>query len=188
MYILASGLPQNIYSVTNSKTLTFLRRAQKCNLSPLELSTIIQVYSKVFSLPDETIIKMAGLTKGYSYAFQLLGDLVWKNNMKYTEDLMNEYDFALAECSCDKIYSEMSNKDIFFMETITKNHVSTVRELVNELGITLQEFSVYRDRLIKSGILYSPKREYFEIALPRFGEYLARKQDIQMMNDVFMAG
>lgn len=188
VYILASGLPQNVYSVINSRTLTFLQRAQKCNLSPLKLSTVMMEYSKVFSFPDETVMKMARLTKGYSYAFQLLGDLVWKNNMEYTEDLLNEYDSALAEYSYDKIYSEMSNKDIFFMEVITKNHVSTVRELVNELGITLQEFSVYRDRLIKSGILYAPKRGYFEIALPRFGEYLTRKQDLQMVDDAFMIG
>lgn len=188
VYILASGLPQNVYSVINSKTLTFLRRAQKCNLSPLELSTVRQEYSRVFSLPSETVMGMSKLTNGYSYAFQLLGDLVWKNNMEYTEDLLNEYDSALAEYSYDKIYSEMSNKDVFFMEVITKNHFSTVRELVDELGITLQEFSVYRDRLIKSGILYSPKRGYFEIALPRFGEYLTRKHDMQMMNDVFIAG
>lgn len=50
-----------------------------------------------------------------------------------------------------------------------------IEELSLATSIDSKIISVYRDRLIKRGILYSPAYGYIEITLPRFINYLDTK-------------
>lgn len=176
IYILASGLPNNIYNLQDEKTLTFLYRAPKIELAPLNMSTIALEYKKLLNISDETAIQMAKLTKGYSYGYQLLGDLAWKNNKHYDDSLLESYDIKLAEFVYNKIYSELSDKDIQFIETICLENIYNVKDLCSHLHITAKQFSPYRDRLIKKGILAPLKRGEFEVVLPRFSEYIKERK------------
>ena len=67
-----TGLYENINSLQNEKSLTFLYRAAKIELKPLNLRTIAENYHSKLSVDEETALKMARLTKGYSFAFQVL--------------------------------------------------------------------------------------------------------------------
>ena len=78
VYLLMTGLYENIYNLQNEKSLTFLYRAPKVVLEPLNYTAMIAKYKQVFSCEQEKAEEMAKLTKGYSYAFQLLGYLMWK--------------------------------------------------------------------------------------------------------------
>ena len=42
-------------------------------------------------------------------------------------------------------------------------------------GMSSGKFSVYRDRLLKKGIVRSETYGYLELTLPRFGEYVVGK-------------
>ncbi len=75
-----TGLYENIHNLQNEKTLTFLYRAPKIILEPLNYTAMIAKYKQIFSCDKEKAQEMAVLTKGYSYAFQLLGYLVWNND------------------------------------------------------------------------------------------------------------
>ncbi len=176
IYILASGLPNHIYDLQDEKTLTFLYRAPKIEMTPLNIANIRMEYKKLLNINDETAIHMAKLTKGYSYGYQLLGDLVWKNNKQYDESLLEAYDIKLAEFVYDKIYSELSEKDIQFTEAICLKNLYNVKDLCSYLKITPKQFSPYRDRLIKKGIIIPLKRGIFKIALPRFAEYIKERK------------
>ncbi len=56
--------------------------------------------------------EMTGLTKGYPFAFQVLGYLYWENReIKTIEEILAEYDQYLEEYVYDKIWSELSEQD-----------------------------------------------------------------------------
>ncbi len=86
------------------------------------------------------------------------------------------YDIKLAEFVYDKIYSELSEKDIQFTEAIYLKNLQNVKDLCSYLKITPKQFSPYRDRLIKKGIIIPLKRGEFRIALPRFAEYIKERK------------
>ena len=72
VFLLMTGLYENINSLQREKSLTFLYRAAKIELKPLNLRTIAENYHSKLSVDEETALKMARLTKGYSFAFQVL--------------------------------------------------------------------------------------------------------------------
>lgn len=97
---------------------------------------------------------MAKLTKGYSYAYQLLGSLVYENDCILDNKVISKYDKYLEDYVYDKMFAD----------------------LVNDLKISSKDFSPYRDRLIKKGLLVSDKPGEFSLTLPRLKEYINNKQ------------
>lgn len=79
VYLLMTGLYKNISALQNEKSLTFLYRAPKIHLGPLNIGTISEDYQSVLGLDDEKGLALAKLTKGYSFAFQVLGYFTWEH-------------------------------------------------------------------------------------------------------------
>ena len=83
VFLLMTGLYENINNLQNEKNLTFLYRAPKTELKPLNLRIVADNYQQNFNLDLDTADQMAKLTKGYSFAFQVLGYFTWKNGGDY---------------------------------------------------------------------------------------------------------
>ena len=79
IFLLMTGLFENIYDLQNDKALTFLYRAPKIMLEPLSFTAVRKHYMDIFELDQREADKMAALTKGYPFAFQVLGYLYWEN-------------------------------------------------------------------------------------------------------------
>lgn len=104
IFLLMTGLYENIYDLQNDKSLTFLYRAPKLLLEPLNYSSVKNHYSKIFNINSEAADKMTGLTKGYPFAFQVLGYLYWEEReQKSIEDILPEYDQYRDEYVYSKI-------------------------------------------------------------------------------------
>ena len=73
VFLLMTGLYENIYDLQNEKSLTFLYRAPKIELKPLSIPLIMQKYKEIFSLEDSQALDMAKVTEGYPFAYQVLG-------------------------------------------------------------------------------------------------------------------
>ena len=69
VFLLMTGLYENIYTIQNDPALTFLLRTPKINLEPLSLLQISKQYQKVFECDTEMANKLAKTTKGYAFAF-----------------------------------------------------------------------------------------------------------------------
>lgn len=78
VFLLGTGLYENIEELQNEKSLTFLYRAPKIQLKPLNNVAIINKYKTIFNISAKQASQMAGLTKGYPFAFQVLGYLTWR--------------------------------------------------------------------------------------------------------------
>lgn len=143
VFLLATGLYENIDELQNEKNLTFLYRAPK----------------------------MAELTKGYPFAFQVLGYLTWNHEGDY-EAVIDEYEQYLSEFVYDKIWSELSQKDRIVARGIAEVDGGKIKDIRERLGMETNEFNPYRKRLIKKGILSSEMRGYVYFTLPLFDEYV----------------
>lgn len=173
VFLLMTGLYENIYELQNQDTLTFLYRAPKIEMSPLNIGMIMHKYQEIFSLDDEPALKMAKLTCGYPFAFQLLGYLCFKQQTTY-DKVLNEFDAYLEDFVYDKIWSELSELDrnvLIAMAAISQTKVEDIRK---QLNISSSNFSIYRKRLLKKGIVQATKYGHLGFVLPRFKEFVLR--------------
>lgn len=119
------------------------------------------------------------LQKNYAYAYQLLGSILYKNNKnKIGNDFLLIFDQYLSEYVYETIYSGLNAISQKILQTIKKDKPVKLAELVKKLNKPNSFISVYRDNLIKEGVLYSPAYGYIQFALPRFDIYLKMKINI----------
>ena len=114
---------------------------------------------------------MAMLTRGYPFAFQVLGYYTFQNDGDYKSALIN-YRQHLEEYVYDKIWSELSAKDRKVLYVATKTENGKIAEIREMLKMESNEFSPYRERLIKKGLLNGDERGYVKFELPLFEEYV----------------
>lgn len=172
IFLLMTGLYENIFSIQNDPALTFLLRTPKIKLEPLSLAQITKTYQNIFKTDDETSKKLARITKGYAFAFQALGLLYfdYKNSLPL-EKILLKFDDLLDDFVYRKIWSGLSEQDKRVILAITDSKIQ-VAEVCKKLNMTSSTFSKYRERLLNRGIIHSPQHGYVEIILPRFTEVI----------------
>ncbi len=177
IFLLATGLYENIDELQNEKNLTFLYRAPKIQMKPLNQQAIIKKYMNIFQIEREQAAQMAELTKGYPFAFQVLGYLTWNNHGNYRE-VLEEYEQYLSEFVYDKIWSELSPKDRVVARGIAETDSGKIKDIREHLGMETNQFNPYRKRLIKKGILSGEMRGYVYFTLPLFEDYVLENAEI----------
>ncbi|MCQ2362301.1 MAG: ATP-binding protein [Acidaminococcaceae bacterium] len=175
IFLLMTGLYENVYDLQNASTMTFLYRAPKLELGPLNLLLVAEKYKEIFDLSDTDAKAMADLTKGYPYAFQVLGYLCFKQK-KHFDELLTEYDAYLREYVYDKIWSEMSRGDKAVLLAMAKAQGTKVVSVREELTMPSNNFAIYRKRLLKKGVVAVPEYGHLEFVLPRFKEFVLSEQ------------
>ena len=171
VFLLGTGLYENIEELQNEKSLTFLYRAPKIQLKPLNNGAIINKYKTIFHISQESASQMAELTKGYPFAFQVLGYLTWNHDGDY-HAVLDESEQYLSEFVYDKIWSELSAKDRMVAKAIADEKNGKIKDIRGRLGMETNEFNPYRKRLIKKGIVSGEMRGYVYFTLPLFAEYV----------------
>lgn len=171
IFLLMTGLYENIEDLQNEKNLTFLYRAPKITLSSLNMNAIASRYRSLFHLEKEEAAEMANLTKGYPFAFQALGYLTWEKKGTYL-DVKEEYRQYLEEFVYEKIWSELSNKDRQLAKGIAESESKEVNAILERLQLSPQEYSPYRKRLVRKGIIDTGERGKLDFSLPMFDEFV----------------
>ena len=171
IFLLGTGLYENIEELQNEKNLTFLYRAPKIQLNPLNKVAIINKYKNIFKISNQEALEMAELTKGYPFAFQVLGYLTFKNNGDY-KSILDEYMQYLSEIVYDKIWSELSPKDKSLARAIAESKDGKILDIREKLNMETNEFNPYRKRLIRKGIISGEERGYVYFTLPLFDKYI----------------
>lgn len=173
IYFLGTAIPENIDALKNVKFLTFLYRAPRIELTALDMVSIAWRYKSVFDISDEESKRMAKLTMGYSFAFQVLGYIYWKNRPVGDLDmLLPEYDRILAANSYSKIWTELSEKQRDLCRTIAGCGSNKVQDIRDASHMTPNNFNGFRNRLLHMGVLAKSGRGTVAFALPRFAEFI----------------
>ena len=171
VFLLGTGLYENIDELQNEKNLTFLYRAPKIQLKPLNTVAIANKYKSIFKLNEEQASEMANLTKGYPFAFQVLGYLTWNSNGDY-KNVLDDYKQYLSDLVYDKVWSELSEKDRLVAKGISDSSSRKISDIREHLHMTSNEFNPYRQRLIKKGVIDGSHRGFVRFTLPLFEEYI----------------
>lgn len=170
--LVCTGLYENIQEVSNVSNLTFFRRATTIQTTPLNKIRMSEMYKKMLLVDTAVAKEMAQVTMGYAYAYQELGVLYFKK--KETEtlvDLLPELKAELFAYSYEKIWEELTAMDRYFLQLLTDKDEYKREEVLKLMGEKEKNYSVYRDRMIKRGIL-SKRQGYISLALPYFAEYI----------------
>ena len=171
VFLLMTGLYENISELQDEKDLTFLYRAPKIKLQPLNLTAISNKYKEIFEIDDNIAKNMAKATSGYPFAFQVLGYLCWEYKT-FDEHVLNEYAFYLEEYVYNKIWSELSNRDKLLAYGIATAKTQKVSDIKHSAGMTANEFNPYRMRLIKKGLVSGNERGSLHFILPMFDKFV----------------
>lgn len=172
VYLVCTGLYENIQEVSNVKNLTFFRRATTIKTEPLNMARMSEMYKNRLGINHEEAREMAKCTKGYAYAFQKLGALYFKKRSDESlEHLIPELKAELFAYSYEKIWEEMTEADRFLAGLLIDKEEYKREEVLKLMGARSGNYSMYRDRLMKRGILEG-RQAYISLALPFFADYV----------------
>lgn len=172
IFLLMTGLYENVDDLRNVKSLTFLYRAPRVQLQPLNVSAIAGRYRKVFQMEEEESYRMARLTKGYAFAFQVLGYLTFQSDSHWYQDVLMEYRQYLDDFVYEKLWSELSEKDKEVARGIAETATGSSADVREYLDMTSNSLAQYRRRLIKKGIVSGEEHGRMIFSLPLFEEFV----------------
>ena len=171
VFLLMTGLYENIYKLQNEASLTFLYRAPKVFLKPLNLGALARNYENHLKISRETALKMAKDTRGYPFGFQVAGYFTWENDSNY-EGSLDEIRQYLDEYSYQKIWAELSPSDRRIAAAIAQSPTGEVKEVRKIAGLETNQFSPYRKRLITKGIIDGDEYGIVRFTLPYFDDFV----------------
>lgn len=173
VFFLGTALFERIQELQNVPNLTFLYRAPKIDLTPLDLVAIVRTYQKALDVTAERARELSRLTLGYSFAFQALGYIYW-NAMPVgsVEEVLPDFDAMLASAAYSKMWEEMSSGDRELCVALANSASDKVQDVRASLGDDPNRFNQRRIRLKNKGIITAPGRGRIAFSLPRFGRFV----------------
>lgn len=172
VFLLMTGLYENIDDLRNQKSLTFLYRAPRVQLQPLNIPAMASRYRGLFHMEEDNAYQMARLTKGYAFAFQVLGYLTFRSEGQNYKDVIPEYRQYLDDFVYEKLWSELSDMDKKVARGIAESESGNSADVRETLNIDSNNLSQYRRRLIKKGLVSGEERGKLQFTLPLFEEFV----------------
>ena len=180
VFILMTALPENFSALANSKNGTFMRRLPKIKLDSLNPFLIEEKYKQIFSVSREEAVVLSKTVCGYSYAFQLLGMLLWNSGKKeIDEEIINSLDAMLYDGVYKPIWDHLTEKEKSVVSAIAHSNDHKVVEIRGELKMEPNQFSPYRDNLKEYGLIDASTYGKVYFKLPRFKEFVLRMEQYE---------
>lgn len=172
IYLVVTGLSENIEDFSAEKNLTFFKRADAIEIGALNKYDITYMYEKLLGIDAAEAKKIEALTSGYAYAYQVLGSLYFgKKNDETLEDIIPEYERILFRDSYDLIWKSLTGAEKEIVRCIFKTKNGKAEE-IKSLMSNPSTYSVYRDRLINKHLVDGNTRGQLKVKLPGFGKFI----------------
>ena len=162
--LLMAGLPHNISSLLNNKTVSFLRRSNRRALDRIPDGEVSAALVRTAQAGNRNV-DAAALTAatesigGFPFMLQLVGYYAWDENPRAST--LDSADFARG----------------FAAAMLEDEGDSRIADLVERLGRSSSVVAQYRKRLIDAGIIGKRARGLVGFDLPYFRDYLQEKLD-----------
>ena len=173
IYLVMTGLKNNIDALINSDSASFLSRTPKIELKPLDKIEIANEYTKCLSVNFDFAVDLANLTNGYAFAYQVLGYICYENDFnKVNDDLLNKFDNYLRKEGYDVIWKELTDNEKKICFAIAKSENKKVSEIMAMCKLEESNFYNYRTSLIEKDIIEKDGYGKVKFVLPRFEQYI----------------
>jgi hypothetical protein len=182
IFLLMTGLPDLILNLQKDDKLTFLLRSDKIEMTPLEKLDIFQAYKRVFKCSSSVATEMFRMTEGYSYAFQLLGYLLYERmqgKIPERADLQrvkSAYQEQLFNNAYQKIFQDLSANDQQYLYAVCGHH--DLGEIAKIMGKSNVYVAQYRRRALERHLIRPAAYGYVDFTLPYFEDYLMATKNI----------
>ena len=104
--------------------------------------SISESYEKELKVSHSDAISLSKLTKGYAYAYQLLGYLIYESNKKELDsEILKEFDKYLREYVYEKIYYDLSYNEKIIINAVSANEEIRVSDILKIIKIKKENFS-----------------------------------------------
>lgn len=179
--IIMTGLLREVAELSGTHNLTFLVRADRFHVKKLQKFSIAQTYLDTLNITSEQAEQLANMTKGYAYAFQLIGDLMFENlidNMSFDKALEQtklSFKDILFNQAYDVISHELTDVDFRFLYAMVQDN--TISGIIKIMDKSKQYVNSYRTKLIKYDLIAPIIRGKLGFTLPLFKEFIQEKYD-----------
>ena len=172
IYLVVTGLSENIEEFSTEKNLTFFKRADSIEIKGLNKFDITYMYKKLLGVDSAEAKRIEEITKGYAYAYQVLGSLYFgKKENETLNDIIPNFERILFRDSYELIWQSLTNAEKELVRCIYKT-ADGKAENIKAFMKKPSNYSVYRDRLIKKHLVNADIRGHLKINLPRFDKYI----------------
>lgn len=170
IYLICTGLSKNIEDFAAQPHLSFFVRGDKIETKSLSLPQITYKYKELLDISTEKAHELAVFTRGYAYAYQVLGELLYKNTSKSIDSVLDEFDSIIAD-QYEIIWGSLTKAEKELAKIIAFARIGNADEIKCQLS-NPSSYAVLRSRLIKKHIVIVQNRVNMLIDLPRIKEYL----------------
>ncbi len=187
--LVMAGLPFHISSLLSGKNTSFLRRAQRFDLSSLAPYEVEEAFRLTVEeggriINEGALAEAVEAINGFPFMLQLLGYRAWRMHpddaFLSIEDIRAGAQRAQRELEdriFDVTYAELSKADRAFLAAMVQDEKVTSRaDLMGRLGKPSGHISTYKKRLVQSGVIGETLNGDFYFALPGFREYIAGRE------------
>ncbi len=172
VYLIVTGLSENIEDFSSVKNLTFFKRADSREMKSLNKFDIVFMYEKLLNIDSVEAMNMQKLCMGYAYAYQVLGSLYFsKKDTDTLDDLIPKYERILFRDSYDLIWQSLSKGEKEVVRCIFRTSDGSAAE-IKALMKNPSTYPVYRSRLTNKHLVEGDTRGYLKIRLPRFDRFI----------------
>ncbi|RKM63100.1 hypothetical protein D6856_02975 [Butyrivibrio sp. XB500-5] len=172
IYLVVTGLAENIEEFSSEKNLTFFKRADELEIKGLNKFDITAMYQKLLKIDALEAKKIEEETKGYAYAYQVLGSLYYgKQKNETISDLIPEFERILFRDSYDLVWKSLSKGEKEVIRCICRTKDGKAEDIKN-LMKNKASYPVYRSRLLNKHLVNDEERGYMKIRLPHFDRFV----------------
>ena len=172
VYLLVTGLSENIEDFSSESNLTFFMRADSREIKTLNRFDITYMYEKLLGLASKEAKRMESISKGYAYAYQVLGTLYFnKKDGETIEDIMPEFERIMFKDTYDLIWKSLTKGEKEVVRCIFKTQDGRAED-IKALMKNPASYSVYRNRLMNKHLVNGDTRGYLSIGLPMFDKFV----------------
>ena len=181
----AAGLPANIQALLQSPGTTFLRRAERLHLGPVNLTDVARAISEPMAAAGRTIegeplsIATTG-TRGYPFMIQMIGFQLWRATQD-EQPVTSEHARLAVEAAGRRVgrlvhepaLAELSPVDRTFLAAMAvDDQPSKMSDVAQRMGVDGNYAGQYRLRLIQAELIHAAAHGRVDFSLPNLREYL----------------
>lgn len=170
VYLLCTGTSKNIEDFADEPHLSFFVRSDRIETKGLSIPQMALKYKELLKVSGDEAKELALYTKGYAYAYQVLGELCYKYKTTDIKKIESEFDAAMTD-QYDIIWGQLSDCERELAKAIVASSSGEAKDIQSRMD-NKANYNVVRSRLNKKHLVNATERGKLTIDLPRFREYV----------------
>ncbi|MCY1158881.1 MAG: family ATPase [Citricoccus sp.] len=184
--LIMAGLPRAVEELLagDSRPTTFLRRAERPLLADVPVAEVADSFFQIItdadrSISDELAMECAQATEGYPFMIQLVGYHVWRQagrgpiTQEHVTAGVAAAQSRLGALVHEPALADLSAVDRTFLVAMARDDgPSRLGDIAGRMSRDRRYASVYRDRLLKAGMIRAAGHGLVDFEAPYLREYL----------------